>query len=66
LLDKTSYSVTPPNQIVFVSAPTSGHSITASFQFWFVCRFLEDKADFEKFMNQLWEVGKLEFKSVIQ
>jgi hypothetical protein len=66
LLGPSSYSITLPNQLVFASAPTSGHAITADFDFWFVCAFSDDKVDFDKFMNQLWQLEKLDFESVIQ
>ncbi len=66
LLGPSAYSLTLPNQLVFASAPASGHAITADFDFWFVCRFSDDKAEFDKFMNLLWDLEKLDFQSVIQ
>lgn len=66
LLGPADYSITLPNQLVFASAPTTGHIITADFDFWFVCAFSDDKVDFDKFMNQLWELEKLDFETVIQ
>lgn len=65
LLDKTVYSVTMPNQIVFVTAPASGHVITADFWFYFVCRFLDDSQDYEQFADKLYQLGKCDFTSVI-
>ncbi|HTX50266.1 MAG TPA: DUF2460 domain-containing protein [Caulobacteraceae bacterium] len=65
LLGPAAWSLSLPNQLVFASAPAAGQAITADFDFWFVCRFTEDKFDFDKFMNQLWELEKLQFRSVI-
>jgi hypothetical protein len=45
--------------------PASGLAITADFDFWYVCRFAEDKAEFNKFADKLWDLQKLDFKSVI-
>jgi hypothetical protein len=66
LLGPSAYSLTLPNQLVFPSAPAAGHAITADFDFWFVCRFTDDKVDVDKFMDRLWELEKLQFRSVIQ
>jgi uncharacterized protein (TIGR02217 family) len=66
LIPASDYTVTMPNYIVFDSAPASGVEITADFQFFFVCRFIEDQMDFEKFMDKLWSLQSCEFRSVIQ
>lgn len=65
LVDPADYTVTLPNLIVFDSAPTSG-DVTADFQFFFACRFLEDQMDFEKFMDKLWSLQTCDFRSIIQ
>jgi uncharacterized protein (TIGR02217 family) len=61
----TDYNIVLPNKIVFVSAPVSG-PITADFQFFFICRFLDDEKDYEKFADKLWNLNTCEFRSVIQ
>lgn len=55
-----------PNLLSFSSAPASGAVIAASFSFAYVCRFLEDSADFENFMQNLWATRSLKFRSVRQ
>ncbi|HUO12650.1 MAG TPA: DUF2460 domain-containing protein [Caulobacteraceae bacterium] len=65
LLGPSDWSLSLPNQLVFPVAPAAGQAITADFDFWFVCRFTEDKVGFEKFMNQLWELEKIQFRSLI-
>lgn len=65
LVDPADYTVTLPNLIVFDSAPATG-DVTASFQFFFACRFSEDQQDYEKFMDRLWSLQSCEFRSILQ
>ena len=61
----TSYSIDPTTGLVtFGTAPGSGLVITADFTYYFQCRFIDDKYDFENFMHRLWQVKKLTFISV--
>jgi len=64
-IDPVDYTVTMPNLVVFGSAPAAG-VLSADFQFYFVCRFVEDQLDFEKFADKLWNLNSCEFKSIIQ
>ncbi|MGH6840980.1 MAG: baseplate megatron protein TIM-barrel domain-containing protein, partial [Methylocella sp.] len=59
-----AFTVTAPNKITFAAAPLSGHAITATCTYAFNCRFLDDQVDFENFMNGLWQVQSLKFRSV--
>lgn len=65
LIDPADYTVTMPNYVVFDSAPPVGE-LSADFQFFYVCRFLEDEADFEKFYDKLWNLQTCSFKSILQ
>lgn len=60
------YTLVGPNRISLTSLLPSGTSIGGSFQFYFVCRFSEDVAEFEKFYDKLWELNELSFRSIIQ
>lgn len=60
----SGWSLTTPNSLVFGSAPGSGAVITADFAYAFNCRFLDDSEDFEQFMQNLWKVDSLKFRSV--
>jgi uncharacterized protein (TIGR02217 family) len=60
----SGWSLTTPNRLVFASAPSSGVAITASFAFAFECRFDDDALDFEEFIQNLWKLESLKFKSV--
>jgi hypothetical protein len=58
------WSLVQPNTLSFTSAPESGQVITADFSYAFLCRFLDDQTDFEEFMNGLWQMQSLKFRSV--
>jgi uncharacterized protein (TIGR02217 family) len=65
LQDPLSYSFTSPNILTFNTAPTSGGQITASFRYYFICRFAADAQDFEEFMANLWSLHELKLTSVL-
>ncbi len=62
----SGWSLIAPNILSFAAAPSSGAIIAASFSYAFVCRFLEDSADFENFMQNLWAAKSIKFRSVQQ
>lgn len=66
LVDPADYTYTAPNVVAFDTAPPDGAIVSADFQYYFVCRFKDDQAEFNKFMNQLWELQELNFRSIIQ
>lgn len=63
-IDPADYTITLPNLITFDSAPAEG-TLSADFQFFFICRFTEDQMDFEKFADKLWNLQECNFKSLI-
>jgi hypothetical protein len=60
----SGWSVAAPNVLTFASAPAAGAIVAASFAYAFQCRFLDDTEDFEQFMQNLWTVKSLKFRSV--
>lgn len=60
----SGWSLSAPNSLVFATAPASGATIGASFAYAFQCRFDDDSADFEQFMQNLWTLQSLKFRSV--
>lgn len=60
----SGWSLNAPNSLVFATAPASGAAIGASFSYAFQCRFEDDTVDFEEFMQSLWRVDLLKFRSV--
>jgi uncharacterized protein (TIGR02217 family) len=67
ICNPVAYSVDPDTGLVtFNTAPGGGLIITADFTYYFRCRFIDDKYDFENFMYRLWQLKKLTFISVRQ
>ena len=65
LQDPASYSFSSPNTLTFNTAPASGNQITASFRYYFICRFAADTQDFEEFMANLWTLHELKLMTVL-
>ena len=53
-----------PDTITFGSAPGSGVAVTATFTFYYVCRFMQDDPEFELFMQNRWSCKEIKFQSV--
>lgn len=51
--------------ITFGTPPGVGDAVTATFTYYFRCRFSEDTMEMEKFAHQLWSVKELRFRSVV-
>lgn len=66
LVDPADYAVSMPNVIAFDVAPVDGSVCAASFQYYFVCRFKEDVQEYNKFMDKLWELNEMSFRSIPQ
>ena len=58
------WSLSTPNSLVLSTAPAAGALIGASFSYAFQCRFDADSANFEQFMQNLWRIESLKFRSV--
>ncbi|HLY53946.1 MAG TPA: DUF2460 domain-containing protein [Stellaceae bacterium] len=59
-----TWSVTLPNTLALTTPPPAGVQVTADYSFYFLCRFDEDSAELENFMDQLWSLKSLKFTSV--
>jgi len=59
----SGYSVSG-NSVTFTSAPAKGAVVSGDYGFYFRVRFAEDKADFQQFMSNLWELQSCELVSV--
>ncbi|GEM_PF-1345257 len=59
-----NWTVMQPNTLIFASAPAANANLTWDGTYAFNCRFLDDQEDFEEFMNGLWQVQSLKFRSV--
>ncbi len=57
----TDYTVDSAGMVT-LSAPLAGGKILSwSGSFYYRCRFLQDEAEFEQFLKDLWELRKLQF-----
>lgn len=59
----TDYTLSAAGVVTFTAAQTNGKSLTWSGGFYRRVRFLQDSADFERFMHQLWSLKKIEFQT---
>lgn len=57
-------SVSAAGLVSFVTAPAVGQALTWDGAFLWRCRFTRDELDFDQFMEDLWQVGKVEFITV--
>ena len=61
----SGYTISNPGGVVtFSSAPASGHALTWTGAFGFLCRFDGDDLDFEQFMANLWAAQSVKFRSL--
>ncbi len=50
-------------QVKFLSTPGAGLAISMDFSFFYYCRFADNQATFEKFMDKLWQLSKVSIQS---
>lgn len=61
----SSYGLDPTKtKLVFTSAPAAGQVITATFSFYYRCRFLADLTEYSQWALNLWEAKQVKFQSV--
>lgn len=60
-----SLDQTTPGEIgvIFSSVPTTGQVITMDFNYFYYCKFSENAASFEKFLNQVWNFNSVKIHS---
>ena len=58
------YVINPDGVVSFTVAPTAGHFIRWYGTFYWPCRFVDDSLEAEKFMQDLWQMKKVRFKTV--
>lgn len=55
----SGYTITSTGLLVFVTPPAAGQSVSWSGGYYYRCRFGADNADFEKFLQGLWQLKTL-------
>ena len=59
-----TWGIVQPNVLSFGAAPGVGVAVTADVSYGFLCRFVDDAADFEQMMWNLWEAKSIKFRQV--
>ena len=59
-----TFSTGQPGVVSFATAPASGHALTWSGKFRFLCNFLDDTTDFTQEFARAWSNKSLAFESV--
>jgi hypothetical protein len=60
----STWGATSPGVVTFQGAVKSSIAVTADFSFYWPCRFVEDKCEFEKILGGVWACKKLSFMSI--
>lgn len=66
LQSPTLYSIDLYGNLLFTSAPALGQVVAWYGQFYFLCRFDDDKWALEGFRSGLWRVDPLKFHSILR
>jgi uncharacterized protein (TIGR02217 family) len=60
----TDYTISTLGVVTFVTPPADGAALTWSGTYYWRCRFLQDMAEFDQFLQDLWQLQRLEFRTV--
>lgn len=58
------YSISATGVVTFTSAPANGAALTWTGSYYWRCKFLQDMAEFDQFLQDLWQLQRLEFRTV--
>ena len=61
-----NFTVGATGVVTFETAPSNGTVLTWDGSYYWLCRFSNDSAEFNEFMQNLWELKKCQFTSVKQ
>lgn len=60
------YSISATGAVTFTSPPANGAALTWTGSYYWRCKFLQDIAEFDQFMKNLWQLGRIEFRTFKQ
>jgi uncharacterized protein (TIGR02217 family) len=60
----TLLTISATGLVTFTTAPAAAAVLTWTGTYDWLCRFDDDSNDFEKFMSQLWQLGKITFTTI--
>lgn len=66
IVSSALYSVDANGLVTFTTAPVLGDALTWSGAFYYQCAFDDDSLDFSEFVGNWWELGALNFTSVLR
>lgn len=58
------YSISATGAVTFTSAPANGAALTWTGSYYWRCKFLQDAAEFDQFLQDLWSLQRIEFRTV--
>lgn len=62
----TEFDILYPRTFVFNTAPADGALVSGTYSFYFICRFLDDEAEFAQFSDKLWNLQEINIRSIIE
>jgi len=60
----TDYAISTLGVVVFTVAPANGAPLTWTGSYYWRCKFLQDMAEFDQFLKDLWQLQRIEFRTV--
>ena len=60
VVQTTGVDVAADGLVTFATAPAAGAALSWSGSYYWRCRFMQDSADFDRFLYQLWALKKIE------
>jgi uncharacterized protein (TIGR02217 family) len=58
------YALSTTGVVVFNSPPANGDVLTWTGNYFWRCRFASDSVDFERFLYRLWQLSRVDFRTV--
>lgn len=58
------YSISATGAVTFTSAPALDAPLTWTGAYYWRCKFTQDMAEFDQFLQDLWQLQRLEFRTV--
>jgi uncharacterized protein (TIGR02217 family) len=60
----TDYTISAAGVVTFTVAPANGAALTWTGNYYWRCKFKQDMAEFDQFLKDLWQLQRLEFRTV--
>ena len=60
----TEYTLLPPRTLALNRAPEDGSVLMGTYEYYFVCRFMDDELELAQFSDRLWNLQEVSFRSI--